>query len=373
MKRLMIAAALCCSLAAAAQAAERVRTKLYFCRRAEAPPVLDGALDEACWRDAYSFEDFGFLRFGGKNDPIPRTTVRVVYDDAFMYIAFDCGEPFMDKARLNVMQSKDLWWRECLEIYIDTEHDRKGYTCLWANPVGETFSERRINMGWAMVKDDSFRLWARWEYTPRMYDDRWVVEARISMHDLGISPTEGTVVGFNPCRFRHTVQPSQYMCWATVGGRQKDASQFGHMVLGDRPANVAEVLKRIYPGYRDMIIEIPKGDKLDVYEHGQVTTLSFRDVVEQRIRQTETAVAEMTKAPATDKKAATALAEAETELARIKDEFAALATVTEGSSLNLSSRLHKIEAGLADARWRLRAAEIVENLRQRIAAAQETP
>ncbi len=58
----------------------------------EAPPVLDGRLDEACWESARPLADFHVFKdeAGRRADD---TEVRLAYDDAWLYLGIRCGSP----------------------------------------------------------------------------------------------------------------------------------------------------------------------------------------------------------------------------------------------------------------------------------------
>jgi hypothetical protein len=360
-------------LAESATAETRVRTKLYFCRRADSPPVLDGVLNDPCWQKACVMEDFGFMDIGDQKGPAPKTLVRVLYDNDRIYFGFDCKEPLMDKFRQAIKGSNIIFWKDCLEWYIDTQNDDKGYCALWANAVGESFSERRINMDWAIVTDLSFRLWARWRYVPRMNDDGWVVEAEVSMKDLNVPPREGHIMGFNPCRFRLIVSPGQFLCWSTVGGRQKNPALYGHMVLGDPPRNIEDVLKVIYPAHRQMTIEIPKGDSMDVYKAGKVSVVRFKDIVAQRIQESSGSVESVEKElnalpkEALPKDTQKTLDGVRARFEKVRAELEASAELKESDCLRLLAELEDAGKSLEALMWDVKTSAVVEEFRARLA------
>jgi len=357
-------------------AATRVRTKLYFCRRAETPPTIDGVLDDECWKNAYVMEDFGFLNIGDQVGPAPKTYVRILYDKDNLYFAVDCKEPLMDKLRESLAHSGYLFWKDCLEWYIDTQNDDKGFVCLWANPIGESFSETLTDMGWAVVRDYStFRLWARWGYAPKMNADGWVVEGWFALKDLKIKPVEGTVVGLNPCRFRFVGPTAQFLCWSTVGSRQKNPAEYGHMVLGDAPAALDGVLKRIYPQYMQMIIEMPKGDSMAVYEKGKVSVVSYSDVVKKRFAATgeRLAAAEKDFEPVKGMRELEASVKAmktcREDYDKAQKEYLESAEIGEGRCLYFLRTLDKIETVLDTQLWNVKIENLLEGFRKQVAAA----
>ena len=49
-------------------------------------PKIDGKLDDAAWQSAAAFTDFRMVEPNPGQDPTERTELRVVYDDANLYI-----------------------------------------------------------------------------------------------------------------------------------------------------------------------------------------------------------------------------------------------------------------------------------------------
>jgi hypothetical protein len=351
-----------------------VRTKLYFCRRAPQPPVLDGALDEECWKQAAVIEEFiPFL--GDFKAPMPRTMVRLAYDDENLYIAFECFEPNMARFREDIKKTQYIWFKDSLEIYLGTANDDKSYVQVDVNAVGQNFSERVTDMDWGMVQDDSFRLWARWQSAAKIYDDRWTVEVRLSLRDLGIPPKEGTIVGFNPCRFRFVGEGGQFHHWSPATGAwsQKNSAQFGHVIFGDPPKDIEVVLRALYPHYREMTIEIPKGTSVSVYSAGKVSEFTFRELVEARVKDAERRVAEVQNALPADGAAPESAAitqqwkKAQDDLSKIKEEFTAAQEVDEGMSLRFLKSLDGVEAALDPVPWDIKTAQLLQAFRAKSA------
>jgi hypothetical protein len=60
--------------------------------RSAAPPVIDGVLDEPCWREAVSVRaDLIFGAAGRRADPAP-LTVRYAWDDSCLYIGYEVND-----------------------------------------------------------------------------------------------------------------------------------------------------------------------------------------------------------------------------------------------------------------------------------------
>lgn len=67
--------------------------KQYVCYRAPSPPAFDGRLDEAAWQGAPWTDHF--VNIEGGSRPAPRffTRAKMLWDDTYLYLAFDLEEP----------------------------------------------------------------------------------------------------------------------------------------------------------------------------------------------------------------------------------------------------------------------------------------
>jgi hypothetical protein len=66
----------------------------YTAHRVDAPPIIDGRLDERCWRDAPRSQRFVDLVSGAPT--VHDTRVAVLWDDDNLYVGFWVEEPFVE-------------------------------------------------------------------------------------------------------------------------------------------------------------------------------------------------------------------------------------------------------------------------------------
>ena len=97
-------------------------------RQAEQPPVLDGKLDDPCWKnDAVTLTGFTYNRLPVEQAD-PQTIVRVTYDQDNLYLAFECLEPLMDKVAAKVEnRDGELWNEDCVDFTMDPGCDGEDY------------------------------------------------------------------------------------------------------------------------------------------------------------------------------------------------------------------------------------------------------
>src|ERR1700693_2649240 len=116
----------CCQLAAGAQSDDAHRIEAV---RAAAPIHIDGALDEAAWRNAPIATDF-IQNEPREGEPASeRTEVRVLYDDAYLYIGVSAHDSSPNDIIVNELKKDfDPLATDLFEVILDTFHDgRNGY------------------------------------------------------------------------------------------------------------------------------------------------------------------------------------------------------------------------------------------------------
>lgn len=121
----------------------------YAVARAKTPPNIDGRLDDAAWQTAV--EQPLVRSFDG--GPISRkTTFRMVYDDAFIYVAFRAEDPDI----WGSLKNKDdaIYNEDVVEVFFDADGDGQTYNELQVSPhnvnFDASFVARRSDLATAM-------------------------------------------------------------------------------------------------------------------------------------------------------------------------------------------------------------------------------
>ncbi|PYT05246.1 MAG: hypothetical protein DMF65_00650, partial [Acidobacteria bacterium] len=104
--------------------------------RLDAPPVIDGKLDDAAWKKAVVLKDFYQINPGDNTAPTMPTEVFVGYDAKFLYLGFHCfDDPSKVRAtvtkRDNVLDTEDS-----VRVLLDTFNDQRKAYVLAFNPLG---------------------------------------------------------------------------------------------------------------------------------------------------------------------------------------------------------------------------------------------
>jgi hypothetical protein len=190
----------------------RSDAKSIAAHRIDAPPVIDGLLDESCWAQAEVATDF--IDYRTERLAVEQTRVRVLYDDESIYIGFECLEPEPDKivafARKYDQEIRD---EDRVEVRLDTFHDLRCAYVFAVNTLGTRYDAR---MG-LFDYDESWGC--DWTAACTVTDDRWFAEIAIPIGNLLFSRKDGVTWGCNFRRTEHGRQESGYWCYRNSQAR----------------------------------------------------------------------------------------------------------------------------------------------------------
>lgn len=161
----------------------------------EAPPVLDGNLDDAAWRLAPASVPFTQKQpvEGGK--ATERTTVKVVYDDDALWIAVDCeqkGTPVVSRLTRRDREVEADW----VSVTLDTRHDGKSGFIFEVNAGGALLDGVRFN-----DTDGSLDWDENWDAKVQTRQDGWSAEFRIPFRALRFTSAAIQSWGFEVRRY----------------------------------------------------------------------------------------------------------------------------------------------------------------------------
>jgi len=181
--------------------------KSAFCNKIIKAPVVDGKLNDEVWGNAPELTGFEIIGKPGEM-AIHQTRAYAVHDGRYLYIAFECMEPEMDKVRTETFRynNRDILFDDRIEILLDVSHNHKNVIRLVVNSNGVTFDtrlERPVQYSVSYIRGDD-RWNTEWRAKIQKYADRWTGEVAIAIdriYDKEITP--GTTWGFNLVRDRH--------------------------------------------------------------------------------------------------------------------------------------------------------------------------
>ena len=154
--------------------------KVATATRRSAPITIDGKLDDAAWASAIPTSGFtqSYPKPGAPaTDP---TEVRVLYDDAAIYVAVKMTDSHPDSiaAQLARRDASGIY-SDWVHLIIDSYHDRRTSFRFTVNPKGVmkdvyTFNDGNEDLNWDAV----------WEVGTQVHETGWNAEYRIPLSQL---------------------------------------------------------------------------------------------------------------------------------------------------------------------------------------------
>lgn len=146
--------------------------------RVDAPPAIDGRLDEACWRETPSVElvktfipDFG-------RDASDRTVAFMTYDAENLYFAFKCYDREPDKIKAAVANRDTIRGDDFICINLDSFNDQQSLYAFYVNPLGIQTDSR-----FASGLED-FSVDFVWTSAGRIDPDGYTVEMAVPLKSI---------------------------------------------------------------------------------------------------------------------------------------------------------------------------------------------
>jgi hypothetical protein len=165
----------------------------------DAAPVLDGKMDDACWKEAELVTDFRMFQRPAER-ATQQTEVRVCYDARNLYLFYRLNDDRMDKLFDGPPEDmRDMldFNGDVAELFLDPGRTRKRKYQFCASPLGTRYDggphgERQFNPDWQLK--------------PGIFADCWTLETAIPFAELALdgefhgTPQKGDVWGIQFCR-----------------------------------------------------------------------------------------------------------------------------------------------------------------------------
>jgi hypothetical protein len=223
-----------------ARAAAPDRFPRYAPVRADAPPTIDGLLDDPVWSRAPKDPHFFSMRSKPYGDPTKEPTiVQVAYDDRNLYVAFTCAYSAAGPRDGSVPPDENTLFdgSERVGVLVDARDDRTNARSFTVGRTGGRGDSEIANNG-ATANRDWHGLWDA--ATSVHADDTWTAEIAIPWGTLGMPARDAAFqVGIDFLRVEPT--SNEYSAWSPAPPAILIApSFFGHL----------EGLADIHPGQR---------------------------------------------------------------------------------------------------------------------------
>ncbi len=189
--------------------------------RVDNPPVIDGRLEDACWKMISPVS--GFFQFDPRNGSpaSEETLVWAAYDQNRIYFAFLMKDSRPGQIWAELTPRNDYENNDSITLILDTYHDQRTSISFTVNPKGvQKNSVETIWMSEAILRPDG-----------------WAAEMAVPFKSLRFSPAASQVWGINFERYLHRLNETDY--WTDVSRDKPLPQQMGEL----------EGLAGIRPGY----------------------------------------------------------------------------------------------------------------------------
>jgi hypothetical protein len=178
------------------------------------PPTIDGKLDDEAWKSAVPVE----LHASMDGSPVTRkTTLRMLWDEKFIYVAFDNVDPDVWGTLFN--KDDAIYNEDACEVFFDADGDGKTYNELQVSPHNTNFDAafvtRRSDLETAKKWESGMKTAVQVNGT--LDDDKpdvgWTAEMQIPIANLMAVPhvpaQKGDRWRFNAYRLEHLQRRTQ--------------------------------------------------------------------------------------------------------------------------------------------------------------------
>lgn len=129
--------------------------KSYTIKRSAGQITIDGKIDESSWKNAAE----AILTETNSGNAVPlKSTVKLLWDDEYLYVAFYCEDPDAWATLENF--DDPLWGEEVVEVFIDPEDKEHTYYEFEVSPINTVVDLFILNAGQA--NKGRFTGWKDW-------------------------------------------------------------------------------------------------------------------------------------------------------------------------------------------------------------------
>ncbi|MBJ6117444.1 carbohydrate binding family 9 domain-containing protein [Pontibacter sp. BT310] len=176
--------------------------------RVTSTPKIDGVLDEPEWQQAQIATDF----IQNRPNPGPKerypTQVKILYDDAALYIGAVVQDASRDSIFDNLSGRDDTGNSDFFGVFLDTYNDEINGYGFFVTPAGVQLDARYSSIG------EDFSWNAVWESNATIEGNTWFVEVKIPYSAIRFSERPEQLWGLNFMRNRQSTRQGYF--WSHV-------------------------------------------------------------------------------------------------------------------------------------------------------------
>jgi hypothetical protein len=231
------------------------------------PPRIDGRLDDAAWRGAPVTSGFKQREPDEGADSTEPTRVRLVYDQAHLYIGVELSDSAPQEIRASELRRDNtLDSDDTFSVLLDSYHDHRNAFVFRVNPRGTRFD--------ALVRNESrfyFADWdEQWTAAAALTESGWTLEIAIPFKTLRFTNAPVQTWGIN---FERVIKRKNEIAYWSGWGRSyafQTVSQAGHLtgLTGIRQAERVRIRPYVVAGVERLAAATPARGTAGIGEVG---------------------------------------------------------------------------------------------------------
>ncbi len=151
--------------------------EVFTCKQTDTKPVLDGKLDDECWKSAKAIKLTNWIGVSALEN---HTEFKTLYDSEFLYISATCSSSNLNWIKPKTLPTRDQTLIAPDQIFFQIDLDRDYSTCYqfqvdsFGNVIDDCWGDNSWN--------------PKWFFVTKKTDTGWTFEAAIPMGMLSSSP-----------------------------------------------------------------------------------------------------------------------------------------------------------------------------------------
>ncbi len=179
-----------------------VKKRKYHATRITAPPVIDGALSDNCWKQGEFQSDYTQYVPVYNAPPSVKTEIKVLYDDKNVYVGI---RAFDDMTKVSKrIGRRDDFEGDILGVQFDSYFDHRTAFEFDITAGGQKLDVLVGNDGWDVNWN------AVWYGKVAYEDSAWTAELQVPLSQLRYSDANEQVWGFNSWRYIHRLHEENH-------------------------------------------------------------------------------------------------------------------------------------------------------------------
>jgi hypothetical protein len=197
-----------------------IQDPIAYCPIVSTSAKIDGSLEEVFWQIPPTVQNF--VNLGGAK-PKENTQAWVVFGKDGIYVAFECYQNAISQSNSPV--SKQIWENDSVELFLDSDGDRRTYDHFILSVAGAKFQQRVKS-----IEELHKTTQLPWEGAAKVYENKWTAEIFIPYSTIGAKLKEGTVLRANLCR--NNASTKENSSWVALLSHFHQPEYFGNLVMG---------------------------------------------------------------------------------------------------------------------------------------------